>query len=489
MRVKIGGDSRAHAQPAGEVMTMAKPKTELGQRCPPPPYTRWDQRGKPVLLSYLKLINGKRLCLSLETEDLDIARRHMRLLVAMLLAEGRLSPDSGAAEVYGPEGARRPRLDDVDTEIRRLKALSEADFGSEALATAKRWGRPVGIIHHLAGRKPALSAGTYRTRRMRARKRGQRMPMGDTWEHRPQGGKYFGWNGKVLTARLQMGGRPWQWPLKGIDEEKAEALMGPVRVARERLHQAAIEELNCELGTIAAVDAAVARAGARAELARAIITAGGPEKLAEFVMKGSQEEVGTAIPQRAAAFTAGPSATLSATRRRQAAEKQCKQLLIERYQAYLRDGKLPRHKEHGGALWRRIVDEGVKFGLVNPLLGSEVGRLLFHGQITEVEAAAAAQVAEIYARHEQAQGLRRSVASPSYMIGIDGADFDEEGAEHIRRARRAKREFDELQKAIPTSRARAVLEQLCVDDQPIGPTNLMDCRILLRRLAVKFRIV
>jgi hypothetical protein len=94
---------------------VAKPQTELGQGCPPPPYTRWDQRGKPVLLSYLKLINGKRLCLSLRTEALDIARGHMRLLVAMLLAEGRLSPDSGAAEVYGPKGTSRPRLDDVDS--------------------------------------------------------------------------------------------------------------------------------------------------------------------------------------------------------------------------------------------------------------------------------------------------------------------------------------------------------------------------------------
>jgi hypothetical protein len=41
------------------------------------------------------------------------------------------------------------------------------------------------------------------------------------------GGKYFGWNGKVLTARLQIGGRRWQWSLKVIDEEKAEALMTP----------------------------------------------------------------------------------------------------------------------------------------------------------------------------------------------------------------------------------------------------------------------
>ena len=85
---------------------MAKRKTELGQACPLPPYTRWDQRGKPVLLSYLKLINGKRLHLSLETDDPDIARRHMRLLVAMLLAERRLSPDSGSAKVYGPKGTR-----------------------------------------------------------------------------------------------------------------------------------------------------------------------------------------------------------------------------------------------------------------------------------------------------------------------------------------------------------------------------------------------
>src|SRR5262249_24937260 len=132
------------------------------------------------------------------------AKRHMRLLVAVLLDRGRLSPDGGAAQVG------RSQLKKVNTEVRRLKALSEGEYGSEALATAKRWGHPVGIIHHLVGRKPELSAGTYRTRRMRAREH-RVMPIGDTWEHRAQGGKYFGWNGKVLTARLQIGGRPWQW--------------------------------------------------------------------------------------------------------------------------------------------------------------------------------------------------------------------------------------------------------------------------------------
>ena len=65
-----------------------------------------------MLLSYLKLIDGKRLCLSLKTDDPDIAKRHMRVLVAMLLADGRLPRNSGAAEVYGSEGTSRPRLDE-----------------------------------------------------------------------------------------------------------------------------------------------------------------------------------------------------------------------------------------------------------------------------------------------------------------------------------------------------------------------------------------
>jgi len=104
----------------------------------------------------------------------------------------------------------------------------------------------------------------------------------------------------VLTARLQIDGRSWHWPLKGIDnEEEAEALMGPVRVAREDLRQAALESLNCELGTDAAVTAAAARVAARARLAMAIITAGGPRNLTEIVIKGPQERIHVAVPQPA----------------------------------------------------------------------------------------------------------------------------------------------------------------------------------------------
>jgi hypothetical protein len=258
-----------------------------------------------VLLSDLKLINRKQLRLSLKTEHPDIAKRHMRLLVPMLVAQGRLSPGGGPAEAYNPKKTGRSRLNQVDREVRRVKALSEAKYRSEALATAKRLGCPVGIIYCLAERKPELSAVTHRNRRSRARKRGRPMPMGNTWEHRSQGGKCFGWNGNVLTARLQIDGRSCHWPLKGIDdEEKAEALMGPVRVGREQLRRAALEALNCELGTNAAVVAVAARVVARDQLATAISAAGGPKKLAELVLKGPQEDVGTDVPRSAAILRA-----------------------------------------------------------------------------------------------------------------------------------------------------------------------------------------
>jgi hypothetical protein len=132
---------------------------------------------------------------------------------------------------------------------------------------------------------------------MRARESGQRMPLGGTWEHRPQGGKYLFWNGKVLTARLQIDSRSWQWPLKGVDEEKARALMGSVRVARENLKRAADETRKHALGTDKALAAAAEYKSAHAQLAKAIITAGGPKELTEFVMRGPQEEINTAVSQ------------------------------------------------------------------------------------------------------------------------------------------------------------------------------------------------
>ena len=212
-------------------LTMAKPKTELQERRPSPPYTRWDQRSKPVLLTYLKLNNGKRVCLSLKTDE-------------------------------------------------------------------------------------------------RARQRGRMMPMGDTWELHRQGGKGFFWNGKVLTTRLYIDRKCWQWPLKGVDEEKAEELMGRVRVARQSLRHGAAEVLNCEIGTHAAMAAVAARAGARAQLASAIMMAGGPNELAEFVLNGPRETFPTAVSPQ----TVIPQVERRAIRK--TARENCVARYIELIQAY-----------------------------------------------------------------------------------------------------------------------------------------------------------
>jgi hypothetical protein len=278
-------------------MTMPKPKGELEQRCPSPPYTRWDQRGKPVLLSYLKLIDGKQLCLSLETDDPDVAKRHMRLLVAMLLAKGHLPPDCGAAKAYGPKGSRRSRIEKLKSEVRRLTAVPYAKYGSEALATAKCWGCPVGIIHHLVGRKPELNVATYRTRRMRARERGQQIAKGMSWHYRRVGGKCFYLNGGVMNARLEVAGKKYMWPLPTRNRDEAAIMMEPVRVARERVREAARCVLDYELGSVDYADAVRTREKACIAMSAAILNAGGPIELAKIVQDPPPGEDGTALPK------------------------------------------------------------------------------------------------------------------------------------------------------------------------------------------------
>jgi hypothetical protein len=278
-------------------MTMAKPTTELAKRCKPPPYMHWDQRGKPVLLSDLKLIDGKQLRLSFQTDDPEIAKRYMRLLVPLLVAQGRLSADSGAAKVYHPKESERSRLKKFDTEIRRLTALPQAKYGPEALAIAKRRRLPVGIIYCLAGRKPATSPGTFATRRVRARQRGEQIAKGASWHYRRVGGKCFYLNGGVMNARLEVAGRKYMWPLPTRDRNEAAAIMEPVRVARERVREAAKRVLDYELGSVDYADAVRTREKACIALAAAIMDAGGPIELGKAVQDPLPGEDGTALPK------------------------------------------------------------------------------------------------------------------------------------------------------------------------------------------------
>jgi hypothetical protein len=118
---------------------------------------------------------------------------------------------------------------------------------------------------------------------MRARQRGEQRAMATSWHHRRQGEKYFYSDNGVMHARIQLEGRVYQWSLETRDVEVAAAIMAPVRLARERVREAAVEMLACELGTAAA--AAAVRQEACRRFAEAIVGAGGPKKLAEFVVK------------------------------------------------------------------------------------------------------------------------------------------------------------------------------------------------------------
>ena len=127
---------RAHAPPAGlgdEVMTMAKPTTELGQRCPPPPYTRWDQRGKPVLQASLKFPDGTTFRAILNTDDRKIAMRRMQLIVVLHLShDHELETINSIFQAIFP--GINSSLDDetikidLEGEIRRLAKLTLIEY-------------------------------------------------------------------------------------------------------------------------------------------------------------------------------------------------------------------------------------------------------------------------------------------------------------------------------------------------------------------------
>jgi hypothetical protein len=138
-------------------------------------------------------------------------------------------------------------------------------------------------------------------------------------------------------------------------------------------------------------------------------------------------------------------------------------------------------------LWRRIKDDGIKLGL-DRRLGSEIGRLALHGELTDTEATTAFLVAEIYGRYERGEGTRRSARSPSYEIG-HGADHGETGDQE-RRARRARKQFARLQACLPAfpPRPRAILELLCCEDRRINSLELPEIRRLLHVVAVEFGV-
>ena len=329
----------------------------MGRRAPP--FMRWDQRGRRVLQATVKLTDGSTMRVMLDTDDAEIAQQRVRPLIVSAIADGLLPADSRPARLYGVYD--RPEF---WAEMSRLSALRQAQYDAERPAAEKRFGLPVWIIDRLAKRAPRpVGLAAYRQRRFRARERGEQTPMGTSWHHRAGRGKCFFVNGRVMNARIHVDGRVYQWSL-GIDavdavraQKRAARIMAPVRLAARRVRSAAAKVLDCSPATVAA--AIAKRTLACQKFAHAILEAGGPKELADFVLgarpalsdaevaaggsldglrfDGPKEEVSTAVLRRAA--VAEPRATLTATERRLAAERKCEQLLIERYEAYVKNGR------------------------------------------------------------------------------------------------------------------------------------------------------
>lgn len=150
------------------------------------------------------------------------------------------------------------------------------------------------------------------------------------------------------------------------------------------------------------------------------------------------------------------------------------------------------------ALWDR-VRRNVAAGLLPAIHGSEVSRLAHHGMITPTEASAAFRLAEIYSRWDTALGKARSPKSPSYEMGFSGtapesqkvADEREKAAE--KREIDARAQWEALQKILDdmgiSNAERRWVEELCVQNEPIGPIELSDIRPILQGLAQQFRVV
>src|ERR1700742_5168116 len=66
------------------------------------------------------------------------------------------------------------------------------------------------------------------------------------------------------------------------------------------------------------------------------------------------------------------------------------------------------------ALWQRIRTNGQKIGL-DPRLGTELGRLALHDELTSAEVSAGFRIAEIYQACEHFHGRTRSAAGSSFF--------------------------------------------------------------------------
>ena len=148
------------------------------------------------------------------------------------------------------------------------------------------------------------------------------------------------------------------------------------------------------------------------------------------------------------------------------------------------------------ALWQRIKTNGQKIGL-DPRLGTELGRLALHDELTSAEVSAGFRIAEIYQVFEHFHGRTRSAAGSSFFrqfvadlerpieVGRRRSD-DHIDLDREEREREAREDFDVLQFYMPVAQ-RDLVEQVCVSGQPINPVSLPVLKMVLQYFFEIFR--
>jgi len=148
------------------------------------------------------------------------------------------------------------------------------------------------------------------------------------------------------------------------------------------------------------------------------------------------------------------------------------------------------------ALWQRIKTSGQKIGL-DPRLGTELGRLALHDELTSAQVSAGFRIAEIYHAFEHFHGRTRSAAGSSFFrqfvadlekpieVGRrrsdDYIDLDREEREC-----EARENFDVLQYYMPVAQ-RDLVEQVCVEGRPINPVSIPSLKLVLQYFFEIFR--
>ena len=137
---------------------------------------------------------------------------------------------------------------------------------------------------------------------------------------------------------------------------------------------------------------------------------------------------------------------------------------------------------------RRIVDQGLALGL-DPMLGSQAGRLRLQGHLNDRHLAVIDHIGRIYGRYELQAGLKRHTQSPAYAASkrrAGSSSIGEGGNSPIGEedAAAARADFLALQQVMADFpvEARAVIERLCVDDLHVPASFAPDMIVLLERI-------